>query len=173
MRAILGAVAALVVAGAASQASAQVTGTVDITGSVEDRCEFTIDSGLIALGELSGTGGLLNTAAVDGESDDLNGWCNGTAAEMTVEANALQNIDYVAAPPAGFDRVVNFTATATASTGSANDSSATLGAGAPSTVGIFSSNISVVLSASSTPGGGKLIAGDYVGSVDVTLTPSP
>ena len=173
MRAIVGVVAALAVMGAASQAAAQVTGTVDITGSVEERCEFTIDSGLIALGELSGTGGTLDVSQVNGESETLNGWCNGTAAEMTVESNAIENVDYLGAPPAGFERLVNYTATATASTGSANDSSTTLGAGSPTVVGVFSSDISVVLSAAATPGGGKLIAGDYEGSVDVTLTPSP
>jgi type 1 fimbria pilin len=66
MRVIVGVVAALAVMGAASQAAAQVTGTVDITGSVEERCEFTIDSGLIALGELSGTGGTLDVSQVNG-----------------------------------------------------------------------------------------------------------
>ena len=177
MRALIGAAAALAVIGAASQASAQVTGTVDITGSVGERCEFTVDSATIPLGELSGTGGVLDTAQVNGETATLNGWCNGTAAEMTVEANAIANVDFVGLPPAGFETIVNYTATATASPASgdvsANDTSASVGAGAPSVVGVFSSDIDVVLSASSTPGGGKLIAGNYEGSVDVTLTPSP
>jgi hypothetical protein len=177
MRALIGAAAALALIGAASQASAQVTGTVDITGSVGERCEFTVNSATIPLGELSGTGGLLDTAQVNGETATLNGWCNGTAAEMTVEANAIENISFVGSPPAGFETIVNYTATATASPASgdvsANDTSASVGAGAPSLVGVFSSDIDVVLSASSTPGGGKLIAGNYEGSVDVTLTPSP
>ncbi|HJS80256.1 MAG TPA: hypothetical protein VJ748_06495 [Vitreimonas sp.] len=177
MRALIGAAAALALIGAASQASAQVTGTVDITGSVGERCEFTVNSATIPLGELSGTGGLLDTAQVNGETATLNGWCNGTAAEMTVEANAIENISFVGSPPAGFETIVNYTATATASPASgdvsANDTSVSVGAGAPSLVGVFSSDIDVVLSASSTPGGGKLIAGNYEGSVDVTLTPSP
>ena len=177
MRALIGAAAALALIGAASQASAQVTGTVDITGSVGERCEFTVNSATIPLGELSGTGGLLDTAQVNGETATLNGWCNGTAAEMTVEANAIENISFVGSPPAGFETIVNYTATATASPASgdvsANDTSVSVGAGAPSVVGVFSSDIDVVLSASSTPGGGKLIAGNYAGSVDVTLTPSP
>jgi hypothetical protein len=67
MRALIGAAAALALIGAASQASAQVTGTVDITGSVGERCEFTVNSATIPLGELSGTGGLLDTAQVNGE----------------------------------------------------------------------------------------------------------
>ena len=177
MRTLIGAAAALAVIGVASQAGAQVTGTVDITGSVGERCEFTVDSAVIPLGEMSGTGGVLDTSTVNGESASLNGWCNGTAAEMSVEAHAIQNVDFLSAPPTGFERLVNFTATATASPAggpvSANDTSASVGAGTPSTVGVFSSNIDVVLSASSTPGGGKLIAGNYAGSVDVTLTPSP
>jgi hypothetical protein len=86
-------------------------------------------------------------------------------------------VNYLGAPPTGFERVVNFTATATATPSggpvSANDSSASLGAGSPTVVGVFSSDIDVVLSAASTPSGGKLIAGDYEGSVDVTLTPTP
>jgi hypothetical protein len=177
MRVIIAAAAALAVWAAPSQSTAQATGTVDIMGSVGERCEFTIDSAVIALGELSGTAGLLDASQVNGASETLNGWCNGAAAEMTVEANALENLSYLAAPPAGFERLVNFTATATATPSggpvSANDSSATLGAGSPAVVGVFSSAIDVVLSAAATPGGGKLIAGAYAGSVDVTLTPNP
>jgi len=174
---LVGATVLACAAMAAPAAAQNVNGTVDITGSVGERCEFTVDNALIPLGELSiaGSGltaGQLDTAAVNGEFATLTGWCNGTSATMTVEAFPIENVDFVAAPPTGFDRVVNYTATAVASTGSANDGSAAGGAGTPSTVGVFSSNITVTLSASSTPNSGKLIAGDYEGSVDVTLSPA-
>jgi hypothetical protein len=166
--------AALSLVAAAAPAAAQSTGNVAITGEVGVRCEFTVNSDLIALGELSvsgAAGGQLDTSQVNGESAQLVGWCNGASSSMTVEADPIVN---VAPAPAGFENTVNYTATATIGAGpsSASDSSAIVGAGAPGAVGIFSNTINVVLSGSSTPGGGKLVAGAYNGSVDVTLTPA-
>ena len=177
---VLGAGALLAMAASATSAgAAPVTGTVDITGSVEVRCEFGVGSALIALGELSvsgPSGGQLNTSVVNGSSASLDGWCNGSASTMTVEAFALSNQDFLSSPPTGFDRVINYTATATASPDggdvSASDLTTSVGTGSPSVVGTFSSPIDVALSASSTPGGGKLVAGAYQGHVDVTLSPA-
>ena len=53
---------------------------------------------------------------------------------------------------------------------SASDSTTAVPSAA-ATVGLFSNTITVVLSASSTASG-KLIAGDYQGSVVVTLAPA-
>ena len=156
---------------------APATGEVTIVGSVADRCLFTLPSKLIDLGELSqagtgGTAGRLDTSKVDGATETLQGWCNGTAATMSVEAFALENTSFTSAPPSGFDRVVNFTATATANSADATDDSATAGSGAAVSVGMFTGDVDVVLSASSTPAGGLLVAGDYGGLVRVTLTPN-
>jgi len=157
--------------------SAESTGEVTIVGSVADRCLFTLPSKLIDLGELSlpgsdGSAGRLDTSKVDGATETLQGWCNGTAATMSVEAFAIENTSFASAPPSGFDRVINFTATATANAADAEDDSATAGAGTAVPVGMFTGDIDVVLSDSSTPGGGLLVAGDYEGLVRVTLTPN-
>lgn len=171
------ALASMLAAQPALAQSAPATGEVTIVGSVADRCLFTLPSKLIDLGELSlagtdGSAGKLDTSKVDGATETLQGWCNGTAATMSVEAFAIENTSFTSAAPSGFDRVINFTATATANAADAEDDSATAGAGTAVPVGMFTGDIDVVLSDSSTPGGGLLVAGDYEGLVRVTLTPN-
>jgi hypothetical protein len=162
----------------ASQVAAQeVTGTVNIDGSVADRCLFTTDNAVISVGELAlggagSTAGRLDATKLDGQTRTLVGWCNGTAATIEVEALALQNTSFTGTPPAGFDRRIDITASATANNVTATDSSITAGSGAPATVGLFTGAIDVTLSNSSSPTNGLLIAGDYVGQVLVTLTPN-
>jgi hypothetical protein len=153
------------------------TGTVTVDGSVADRCLFTTPSATISLGEisLSGTGataGKLNTAVVNGQSRTLVGWCNGTAATMTVEAQPLLNTSYTGPAIAGFDTRVNYTATAVANAVPGTDTSTGAGAGTAVAVGLFTGNIPVTLSASSSPTNGLLVAGTYQGQVLVTLTPN-
>ncbi|TXC73264.1 hypothetical protein FSZ31_00410 [Sphingorhabdus soli] len=161
----------------ASPAFGQVTGTVDIDGSVADRCLFTTDNAVISVGELtlSGSGttaGKLDASKLDGETRTLVGWCNGTAATMEVEALPLLNTDFVGVVPAGFDTRVDYTATADANSLSGDDTSLSAGKGSAVAVGLFSGNIDVTLSASSSPTNGLLVAGGYVGQVIVTLTPN-
>ena len=152
-----------------------VTGTVDIDGSVEGRCLFTTDNAVIHLGELAlgGTGataGKLDTSKVNGQTATLIGWCNNTSATMSVETTELTNS---ATAPTGFDNRIDYTATATnPNSDSASDSSLTAGAGTPTNVGMFTGDIDVELSTSSTPNGGLLVAGDYTGNVVVTLSPN-
>lgn len=161
----------------AAPAFAQVTGTVTVDGSVADRCLFTTNSATISVGELAlqgsgSTAGRLDTSKLNGQTRTLIGWCNGTAATMTVEALPLFNTDVLTAPT-GFDRRVNYTATALANSRSTNDSSTTDGPGSPpANVGLFTGSVDVTLSASSSPTNGLLVAGGYSGSVIVTLTPS-
>lgn len=167
---------ALCAQGAAAQ-TAPAEGEVTILGQVADRCLFTLPSKIIDLGELSlpgtdGSAGRLDPAKVNGATETLEGWCNGTAATMTVEALPISNITFTAAPPAGFDSTVNYTATATANSVDGSDGSASPGAGTPVSVGMFAGTIPVVLSAASTPGGGIMVAGDYQGLVKVTLAPN-
>lgn len=154
-----------------------VEGDVTINGSVADRCLFTLPSAVINLGELSlsGTGataGKLDPSKVNGGTATLQGWCNGTAATMKVEALPIANTSSTGTPPSGFDRIVNYTATATANTHAATDQSSVAGAGTEISVGMFTGSIPVVLSAASTPGGGILVAGNYQGLVKVTLSPN-
>lgn len=168
---------ALATLATAAPAVAQVTGTVDIDGSVADRCLFTTDNAVISVGELAlggsgSTAGKLDTSKLDGQTRTLVGWCNGTAATMEVEAFALQNTDFTGTAPTGFDTRIDFTATAEANDGTATDTSLDAGKGAATAVGLFTGNIDVTLSASSTPTSGLLVAGGYVGQVVVTLTPN-
>lgn len=158
-------------------AQAAVEGDVTINGSVADRCLFTLPSQVINLGELSLPGtdanaGRLDPAKVNGANATLQGWCNGAAATMKVEALPIVNTSFTSSPASGFDRIVNYTATATANTFSATDQSGVAGAGSEVGVGMFTGPIPVVLSAPGTPGGGILVAGNYQGLVKVTLTPN-
>ncbi len=159
----------------ASPVAAQTaTGTVDISGSVAGRCLFTLPNQTISLGELalSGTGstaGKLDPAKVNGQTRTLIGWCNNTAATMSVTTTELTNS---ASAAAGFDNRIDYTATAVANSASASDTSLTSGAGTASTVGMFTGNVVVTLSAASSPTNGLLVAGGYTGNVVVTLTPT-
>lgn len=171
------AMAAMALSGQALAQPSPVTGQVDVNGSVADRCLFTSPSATITLGELAiqgsgSTAGFLNAPVVNAGTANLSGWCNGTAATMSVQATALSNTSFLTSPPTGFDRVINFTATATNGLASASDSSLTPGAGTAVPVGIFAASIPVSLSAASSPNSGRLIAGGYVGQVIVTLTPN-
>jgi hypothetical protein len=153
-----------------------VNGKVDINGNVAARCLFTTANELITIPELSdqatgGISGKLAASTVNGQTKKLAGWCNGAASTMTVQSTPLTNT--VPAPNASFDNRVDYTATAVTSTGSANDSSVgALSASAPSTVAIFTGDITVTLSAASSPNSGVLVAGAYGGKVDVTLSPA-
>lgn len=166
---ILAAPAVLVASPALAQ-SADVTGQVDINGSVTGRCMFTLPNKTISLGELSlSSNGKLDVSKVNGRSETLTGWCNNTAASMTVTTTQLTN---ATAAPAGFDNRVDYTATASTGSASANDTSLTAGAGAPSTINLFNGTITVTLSAASSPNNGLMVAGNYTGNVVVTLTPT-
>lgn len=157
---------------AASPALAQTapTGTVMIDGTVAGRCMFTLPNKTISLGEISlSSNGKLDVSKVNGRSETLTGWCNNTSASMTVTTTQLTN---ATTAPTGFDNRVDYTATATTGAISANDSSLAAGAGTPSTVGLFTGDITVVLSAASSPTSGLMVAGTYNGNVVVTLTPN-
>ncbi len=154
--------------------TADVTGTVLIDGSVAGRCLFTTPNATISLGELAlggadSSAGKLDTSKVNGQSATLAGWCNNAAATMSVEAFPLTN---PASGATGFDKLINYTATAVAGDADPDDSSITDGAGTPQTVGLYSGDIEVTLSNASTPAGGLLVAGGYTGSVIVTLAPN-
>lgn len=166
---VLAAPLALLASPALAQ-STDVTGTVSIDGSVAGRCMFTVPNKTISLGEISlASNGKLDVSKVNGRSETLTGWCNNTAASMTVTTTELTNSTTA---PTGFDNRVDYTATATTGSTSANDSSLTGGAGSPSSVGLFSGDITVVLSAASSPNNALMVAGTYNGNVVVTLTPT-
>ncbi len=164
------AIPAVLAASPAFAQSGPVTGTVNIDGSVAGRCTFTLPSVTLSLGELSlASNGKLDTSKVNGKTATLTGWCNNTAATMAVTTTQLTT---GTAAPTGFDNRVDYTATATANSASASDTSLTAGAGTASIVGLFTGNILVTLSAASSPSNGLMVAGGYTGNVVVTLTPS-
>lgn len=161
--------AILVASPALAQTSA--TGTVAIDGSVAGRCMFTLPNATISLGELSlASNGKLDPAKVNGNSATLKGWCNATAATMTVTTTQLTT---ATAATTGFDNRVDYTGTAVANSVSGSDSSLTAGAGSPVTVGQFTGDVVVTLSAASSPSNGIMVAGTYTGNVQVTLAPAP
>lgn len=159
---------------AAMPALAQnATGTVNINGSVAGRCLFTTPSQTIDLGELALPGtdtaaGRLDLTKVNGQSTTLVGWCNNSAASMTVEATKLTN---PASAASGFTNSIDYRATATANSISATDTTTVAGAGSPSNVGMFAGNIGVSLS-DATSDSSILVAGSYTGLVTVTLAPN-
>jgi hypothetical protein len=156
---------------AASPALAQsATGTVAIDGSVANRCMFTLPNATISLGEISlVSNGKLDPAKVNGKSATLTGWCNGTASTMSVTTTQLTT---ATAATTGFDNRVDYTGTAVANAVSGSDSSLTAGAGSPVTVGQFSGDVVVTLSAAASPTNGLMVAGTYTGNVQVTLAPA-
>ncbi|AYV47734.1 hypothetical protein CFHF_12135 [Caulobacter flavus] len=177
------AAASLALAAAAGQAQAQsVTGTVQVNGTVANRCLFVTDNVVLDLGELSlQTGDVSAIGRLDGvkltsRTATLNGWCNGVSATMAVEAQPIFNTSFTSTAPTGFERRIDYTATATASPGSgsvaASDSTLASGGGAASTTGIFASDIVVSFADAATPAGGRLVSGSYSGSVAVTLAPA-
>lgn len=151
-------------------AQSSATGTVDINGSVAGRCMFTLPNATISLGEISlASNGKLDPSKVNGKNATLTGWCNNTAATMSVTTTQLTT---GTAATTGFDNRVDYTGTAVTGSVSAADSSLVAGAGTPSTVGQFTGNIVVTLSSASSPSNGLMVAGTYTGNVVVTLTPT-
>lgn len=167
---ILAALPAILVA-SPTLAQTSATGTVAIDGSVASRCMFTLPNATISLGELSlASNGKLDPAKVNGKTATLNGWCNGTNATMTVTTTELTT---GTAATTGFDNRVDYTGTAVANSVPGSDSSLTAAAGTPVTVGQFSGDVVVTLSAASSPSNGIMVAGTYTGNVKVTLAPAP
>ena len=158
------------------------TGTVQVNGSVANRCLFVSGDVVLDLGELAlvsgdtATLGRLDPAKLTSRSATLNGWCNGVSANMAVEALPILNTSFTEAAPSGFERRIDYVATATAAPSggavAATDTTLTGGGGVASTTGIFSSDIVVSFADAATPSGGRLIAGSYSGSVIVTLSPT-
>ena len=147
-----------------------ITGTVNLDGSVAGRCMFTLPNATISLGEISlASNGKLDPAKVNGRTATLTGWCNNSSASMSVTTTQLTT---GTSAPTGFDNRVDYTGTAVTGSVSAADSSLTAGAGTPSTVGLFTGNIVVTLSGASSPSNGLMVAGTYTGTVVVTLTPT-
>ncbi len=172
MRKILLAATAAAALSAVPASAQSVTGTVNITGSVAAKCKFVTSSQDLPLGELADADGGLDTTKVDGQTRTLTGWCNNSAATLSVKATALTGDQPVTSgAEAAFTDTVNYTASVSANGKSFSDISTDAVASTAANVDMFSGNIAVTLG-SSTAASKKLVAGAYTGKVEVFLSPT-
>lgn len=183
LTAIVGAAALSAAAPAVAQAAPD-EGEVAIDGSVAPLCILgDPNPALVDLGILINTSGtrIGKIRTIANQNVLLaNSFCNFAGSVVTITANAMLRTDPTP-PPASFARAVNYTATASGWT--SNDASVTTSALAnganPSASGTGATqplpkfaNIGVQLSNFTAPGDAFLVAGDYTGSVIVTLGPT-
>jgi hypothetical protein len=160
------------------------TGTVAVEGQVRPVCILgNPNPALVNLGQLSASSGPRTgrIAVLPAQSVILPAsYCNFAGSVVTVRATALTSSD-TSAPQPGFSRAVNYTATATnwASGGSTATSAAlrdgstatTNGAGATQPLPKVA-DVTLTLSSFTAPGDLILVAGNYSGTVVVTLGPA-
>lgn len=160
------------------------TGTVAVEGQVRPVCILgNPNPALVNLGQLSASSGPRTgrIAVIAPRTVTLpSSYCNFAGSVVTVRATALTSSD-TSAPQPGFSRAVNYTATATnwanggstaTSTALRDGSSATAsGAGATQPLPRVA-DITLTLSSFTAPGDLILVAGNYSGTVVVTLGPA-
>lgn len=194
---VLAAASALALTAAAGSASAQaVTGSVGITGTVTAKCFVGTPanpggssfSDTMALGELDQTNGTIRTdlassTAVAAAIKTFTVTCSGSDATISLSADQFDNTTSTGTPSSGSANKIDYTAkfvaalaaggtkTVTYSTaGNPAASSDTLGGALANT-----SNDITISAYSFTPVGGTgelLVAGNYAGTIHVTITPS-
>ena len=177
---------ALAIAAVPGLASAQTAaeGNVGVDGRVAPVCILgDPDPATVNLGQLSaGSGPRTGRVATIANRTVLLpvSHCNFAGSILTVRATALI-VNDPAAPQAGFTRAVNYTATATGWSGGASAATtAALRDGSNSTTSGSGSiqplpsraDITLTLSNFTTPGDGFLVAGNYSGTVVITLGPA-
>ncbi|MBB4613561.1 hypothetical protein [Novosphingobium taihuense] len=160
-------------------------GQVAVSGSVARLCILGEPSrAVIDIGQMVQTSGASvgRIAALSAQSVTLPGsFCNFAGSVLGVTASALVD-GSGAAPPAGFARAVNYTATA--SGWGSGDAEATTSAAFDGTNPDASGSgttqpepklgdVDVSLSSFTAPGNALLVAGNYTGLVTVTLGPVP
>lgn len=162
---------------AAAQTAATSTRNVGVIGTVPAMCFAGTLSGdgSFDLGVLVDlTTGQLRTDLSAAPKVLVGSFCS-SRSTITVSATPLQSQNYLAVPPAGFSRAVNYDATASGwtvtpavyQTGAAANAAAT-----QTRLGAFTGDITVAISNFSTDGGANLrLVGDesYRGVVTVTL----
>lgn len=169
---------------AAAQVSDSDTGSVMIDGRVAPICILGDPApALVDLGQLAATSGarIGRIAVITARTVTLpSSFCNFAGSAVKVDATALIGSDTLAPQP-GFARAVNYTATATGwasgnalvTTAALRDGSAPAGSGTGATQPLPKiADIGVTLSDFSVPGDLLLVAGNYSGTVVVTLGPA-
>lgn len=184
LTAALAAMAAAVPAAALAETASADSGHITIDGSVAPMCILgEATPAIVDLGTLAATSGpgIGRTATLPPRTVTLPGsFCNFAGSAVKLEANALLATD-ASVPQPGFARAVNFTAEASgwAATPAVATTSALADGTAPTVVGTgvtqplpTVADIEVRLSGFSSPGNPILVAGNYVGTVVVTLGPA-
>jgi hypothetical protein len=185
MKNFLIAATALATLASAPAFAAPQTETIAFTGTMNATCTAGPTGGTsVPLGNISGSGvGALDASKVNVTLGSLgsNIECNGAGTKLSIQAGVLENLSVTSLPAgsgaAGFSREVDFTATIdttglgyTSGVDSVSDSS-TLAASTEVVVGLTDTDASLTLSLAAIKGGDKLIAGNYRGQVQLTLTP--
>ncbi|HQA17948.1 MAG TPA: hypothetical protein PK680_06145, partial [Novosphingobium sp.] len=160
------------------------TGTVAVEGSVRPVCILgDPNPALVDLGQLSASSGIRagRIAVIPTQTVTLPGsYCNFAGSVVTVTATALTSDD-TSSPQAGFSRAVNYTASASnwasgassATTAALRDGSSPTANGTGATQPLPKvADITLTLSAFTAPGDLILVAGNYSGTVVVTLGPA-
>lgn len=169
---------------AAAMAQTTETGTVAVEGSVRPVCILgDPNPALVDLGQLSASSGIRTgrIAVIPTQTVILPGsYCNFAGSVVTVTATALTSDD-TSSPQAGFSRAVNYTASASnwasgassATTAALRDGSSPTANGTGATQPLPKvADITLTLSAFTAPGDLILVAGNYSGTVVVTLGPA-
>ena len=160
------------------------TGTVAVEGQVRPVCILgNPNPALVNLGQLSASSGPRTgrIAVIAPRTVTLPAsYCNFAGSVVTVRATALTSSD-TSAPQPGFSRAVNYTATATnwanggstATSAALRDGSTATASGAGATQPLPRvADITLTLSSFTAPGDLILVAGNYSGTVVVTLGPA-
>ncbi len=178
--------ALIVMAAFPASAIAQTTetGTVAVEGQVRPVCILgNPNPALVNLGQLSASSGPRTgrIAVIAPRTVTLPAsYCNFAGSVVTVQATALTSSD-TSAPQPGFSRAVNYTATATnwasggstATSAALRDGSTATASGAGATQPLPRvADITLTLSSFTAPGDLILVAGNYSGTVVVTLGPA-
>jgi hypothetical protein len=160
------------------------TGTVAVEGQVRPVCILgNPNPALVNLGQLSASSGPRTgrIAVIAPRTVTLPAsYCNFAGSVVTVQATALTSSD-TSAPQPGFSRAVNYTATATnwanggstATSAALRDGSTATASGTGATQPLPKvADITLTLSSFTAPGDLILVAGNYSGTVVVTLGPA-
>lgn len=166
MRKLLMAAVALTAVTAAPAFAAPTVANYTVSGDVTAVCAATA-TGAIPFGSLTDGNGTLN--ATDKETSDTTAYCNGGGTKVQIGHVDLTHKTFTGTPPTGFVKVVSFTPEV--AFGSGTGAVTKTGDQASGTSLAAFSGMVVRAKGPSVTSGTKPLAGDYEGSITVTLTP--
>jgi len=146
------------------------TSTVTLAGHVKAVCSVVPKTTTIKLGNIDLTGGMVTVAPITVESVMGEAWCNGAGNKIAIVATSLKSTTVTTVTP-GFDNFIDYTLASNDGLTGTLDSSLT-GNEVDVTTDAF--DLSGQANGTVTPkadGTQKVVAGDYEGTVAITLTP--